>query len=151
MKVRDVMRRYAATCKPETTLQEAAQIMGRIDCGFLPVVLDNGDVVGLLTDRDICLALATHGGATALEPVSNVMTGEVRTTIESEELDTALERMQEHRVRRLPVLDAGNRLAGILSLDEVILAASEGGDPDYTQLAGALKSIVEHQTPMPLT
>lgn len=151
MKVRDMMRRYAATCTPEMTLQQASQIMARVDCGFLPVVLEDGDVVGLVTDRDICLALATRGAATAEEPVSSIISGEVRTTIENEQIDDALERMRRYRVRRMPVLDTGNRLAGILSLDEIILATSAHGDPNYAQLTDALKSIVEHHTPMPLT
>jgi len=60
MKVRDVMTRAGRFCGPESTLEEAIFLMKNNRCGFLPVVGDGGNVIGVITDRDMCIALGTR-------------------------------------------------------------------------------------------
>ena len=61
MRVRDLMTSDVKTCRPETNLAEAVKEMWEGDCGALPVVGDDGRVAGIITDRDICIAVATRG------------------------------------------------------------------------------------------
>jgi CBS domain-containing protein len=60
VKISDVMRRRVPTCRPETNLAEATALMWENDCGVLPVVTETGQLVGLVTDRDMCIALGTR-------------------------------------------------------------------------------------------
>ena len=123
MKVSDVMCRPVSVCAGETSLASAAQLMGESDCGVLPV-LQSGRLVGILTDRDVCLAVGTqwHSGAT---PVAEVMNADVYTCKVTDEIRSAMDTMARRRVRRLPVLDDQGALRGILTMDDLILRAEE--------------------------
>jgi len=119
MRVRQVMTRHPVCCTPQTTLGAAAVLMAESACGTLPVV-SRGRTVGMITDRDICVGL---GAAQCLPnelPVADVMSGAVHVCRQDDNLGAALETMQRERVRRLPVLDDGGALVGVLSIDDVL-------------------------------
>lgn len=145
MHVWNVMHADVRWCTPGSTLAEAGRMMAEADCGLLPVV-DDGRVVAVITDRDVCLALARRDRAPSSIAVREVMSREVHSCGVAEDLRAALARMRDKSVRRLPVLDDRRRLIGILTLDDVALAArafdSGGfGGPLYPDVAQTLQAI----------
>lgn len=118
MQVRDVMTRAVEAIGPDTSLVEAARFMRDESIGFLPV-LEEGRLVGVITDRDITV----RATADALDPqstrVGSVMTKPVVTISESESIYEADALMERHTIRRLVVLDGRGALTGVLSLDDL--------------------------------
>jgi CBS domain-containing protein len=102
MKVKDIMTSEPRTCSPTTNLATAAAIMLDGDCGILPVV-DEGKLVGVVTDRDMYIALATRGKRASHITVTEVVQAPVNTCGPDDDVQTVLQTMKEHRVRRLPV------------------------------------------------
>lgn len=152
MKIETVMTTSPTACSSSDHLATAARKMWEDDCGILPVV-DDGRLAGVITDRDIAMALAMKGATATEVAVGDVITGNaaepgVFGCEASDEVAKALDVMAEHRVRRLPVLD-GDRLVGILSLNDIVLeAASKPGSqkrPTYAKIVKALQSICEHR------
>lgn len=134
MNVRHIMTQPAVACRPDTDLAHAAKLMldGRL--GSLPVVDQHHHVVGMLTDRDIALAVATHRRNTTHVPVSEVMTKIVQCCRAEEDVSAVLSHMADAHVCRLPVVDEETRLAGILSIDDIVQRAIDepGGVPART-------------------
>lgn len=151
MRVAELMQHEPRVTRPGATLEEAGRTMAEAGCGFLPVIDDEGTVVGVLTDRDVCLALCTRDLLPSETGVEEVMSAVVWTCGAGEEIGAVLRRMAARRVRRLPVLGADGRLAGVLSLDDV-LALAEGvlgthGQPSLSDVAAALRSLCGHPVP----
>lgn len=121
MIVRDAMSRDVRTVTPETTVKEAARLMGDADIGALPVAA--GDrLAGMVTDRDIAIrAIAVGKGPETT--VGEVMTADVLYCHEDEDIDHVCRNMGDTQVRRLPVVDVEKRLVGILSLADVAALA----------------------------
>jgi CBS domain-containing protein len=149
MRVQDVMTRNVKSCQPEATVDQAAMMMWDYDCGVLPVVDYDGRVTGMITDRDIAIAAATRGRLTTQIRVGEVMSGNVYACAEDEDIKSALNTMRRERVRRLPVINYEGKLAGILSLNDIVLRAEEsrvGRAPEISQedVMGTFKAICEH-------
>lgn len=123
MHVKDLMRTEVATCGPQDSTQHAAEIMWNDDIGCLPVVAPDQHVVGMITDRDICMGAYTQGRELAAIPVATVMSRNVHACAPSDSIAVAEELMRMHQVRRLPVVLAG-RLVGMLTLNDVARAAA---------------------------
>ena len=124
MKVKDLMTRYPERIRPDAPLVEASQKMLALDVGML-IVSEGEEIVGTLTDRDIvihAIALGAHPHATL---VRSVMNPRVVCCFESWTVEEAIALMEEHRVRRLPVLSEEERVIGVLSLGDL---AVRGGD-----------------------
>jgi CBS domain-containing protein len=127
MKVQDVMTYNVQSCRPETNLAEAAMEMWRGDFGILPVVTSAGKVVGLISDRDICMAAATKHRDPANIRVKEVISGKVYGCSPDTDVHEALKIMQQKKVRRLPIISAEDgSLRGILSMNDVALRAQAG-------------------------
>ena len=141
MIVKDIMKRPAATCGPESDLASAIDAMRMHDCGFLPVVEGHGIVVGVVTDRDICLKAGARHRALDRVSVQETMSRPVYSCFPEEHVKTALVTMATHRVRRLPVLNKYGHLEGVLSIDDVIAAPSRRGGPTAEDILMALKGI----------
>jgi CBS-domain-containing membrane protein len=124
MKVQDAMTYNVQSCRPETNLAEAAMQMWRGDFGILPVVADGQKVVGVITDRDICMAAATkHRDPTTIR-VKEVISGKVYGCSPDTDIREALKIMQQKQVRRLPIISTEDgRLQGILSMNDLALKA----------------------------
>ena len=150
MKVQDVMTAAPEACRPEDNLGEAVGLMWAADCGVLPVTDHSGHVAGILTDRDICVALGTRNQRAADVRVDSVMQTTVHTCQPSEDVLSALARMGDHRVRRLPVVDTLGRLVGILSLNDVVLAAGGGPGVRPGAVLDAFRAVSAHQLPVPV-
>jgi CBS domain-containing protein len=135
------------SCRPETNLAEAGRDMWDGDCGVLPVVNDEGRVTGVITDRDICIAVATRGRAADRIAVREVAQDHAHTCLPDDDIIAALRTMKAQQVRRLPVVDADGHLRGMLSLNDVVTHA---GAASPTEVMSTLASICEHRRPVAL-
>lgn len=118
MKVSDAMTGQVSTAAPTDTVRTVAQMMAHVETGAVPIV-DNGKVVGLVTDRDIVLRVVAEGRSFD-SPISEAMTeGEVHSVREDDVLADATAKMASHQIRRLVVLNDDGGLTGILSLGDV--------------------------------
>ena len=147
MLVEKVMTSDVETCLASNTLAEAAAVMWRRDCGAVPVVDEERRVVGVVTDRDICMALATRGQLASEVKVGDVMTGPARTCTTVDDVREALDVMKGAQLRRLPVVDGAGRLAGILSVNDIILHADRGKSKKHVSHADAMAVLKAISTP----
>ena len=123
MKVQEIMTRDVESCSPDTNLATVAMMMWRCDCGVIPVRNEDGTVKGLITDRDICMAVATQHRLADEIRVEEVMTGAVHAVRITDDVEVAEQRMRSERVRRLPVVNDDGRLAGVVSVNDLVLNA----------------------------
>jgi CBS domain-containing protein len=149
MNVSDVMQRGVKVCGVASTLEAAAMLMWDNDCGALPVVDDIGHPVGIVTDRDIAMTAALNH-----RPLWDLVCGDITgsrtlfTCHADEDVRSALKTMWAQRVRRLPVVDAGQQLVGILSMDDIVSCAERGArgqtvpDLSFDDAMNALKAVV---------
>jgi CBS domain-containing protein len=114
MRVSELMLRDVTLIPPEDTVQNAARAIADIDSRFVLVGVDE-HVVGILTIRDILIRLVAAGLDPTATPVSQVMSSSLFTCTEEEVADSVVERMAEHRIEQMPVLDAGGRLVGMIT------------------------------------
>ena len=134
MKVESVMSKEVGRCLQSETLNEAARVMWERDCGIVPIVesRETGRVVGVITDRDICVAAYTQGRRLAEIPITEVMAKRVVSCRPSDELKAAEQLMRRAQVHRLPVVDASDQLVGLLSLADIARATTRGKPADVT-------------------
>jgi CBS-domain-containing membrane protein len=119
MKAESWMTREVRTCRPETSMNEAAHLMWSTDCGVLPVVDDDQRVVGMITDRDMCMGAYLQGRPLKDMNVADSMSRTVHACQAADTIEQVIRRMADNQVRRVPVLDARGKLAGILSLNDI--------------------------------
>lgn len=145
MKVRDMMRRAAKSCVKNTNLASVAEHLWTGGCGALPVVDAESKVVGIITDRDICVALGTRNLRPCDLTAEQVMSKDVAVCHSDDDIHKALQTMRVRKVRRMPVVDSLGKLEGILSLSDLILCArhDDGSAPDlsYEDVMNTLKAI----------
>lgn len=123
MKVVDVMMGTPYYCRPDSNLGSATELMWTGNCGFLPVVGKQDEVIGIITDRDICVALGTRGRPSGEVKVAEVMSSKVYSCKPEDDIHVALRAMREGHVRRLPVITKEGALVGVISMDDVLLRA----------------------------
>jgi CBS domain-containing protein len=148
MKVRDVMTKSPPVCQVETSLGLASRSMAESMSGTLTVLDDDGRVVGILTDRDLALAIGQSDRNAVQIPVEEAMTRAVYTCRPDETLAAALERMADAKVRRLPVVAADGVLVGILSIDDIILWGMPHHGITRKALVKALRAICSAHEPL---
>jgi CBS domain-containing protein len=146
MKVKDIMTTDVAACRPESNLAEVAAQMFHRDCGCLPVVGADGHVAGVITDRDMAIALATRNRTADRIEVREVMTGHAFACAPDDTIKAALETMRRRRVRRLPVVDDQGLLKGILSLNDIVLhaGAAKRDAPSAGDVLNTMQAICSH-------
>lgn len=128
MKLKDLCVLDVVCCTPDLSVAGAAHMMRQQHTGDLVVVDDadeNREPIGILTDRDIVLEVIAQGRDPARTPVRDVMTTQLVVAAASEDVDTALERMRSHGVRRLPVVDENDCVLGIVTLDDLLRVHAE--------------------------
>jgi CBS domain-containing protein len=126
MNVQDIMTNDVQSCGSDTNLASAAKMMWDSDCGVLPVLNAQGQVVGVITDRDICMAAAFKNRPPSEITVWESVSGKAHTCRMADDVHVAMEIMKRGRVRRLPVVDDEGVLQGIVALNDFILLAAEG-------------------------
>lgn len=125
MLVKDLMNQPVRTCHPTTTAGEAAKAMVATGVGCLPVVDAHRRLVGIVTDRDVCVLVSRHRDPWDV-PVCDIMAGDVISCRASDHLDVALVAMKENGLRRIPAVDAHTHVLGIVSIEDVIRRTGAG-------------------------
>lgn len=143
MKVREIMTRNVETLTPDTTVATAADTLFRRDVGAIVVATLSGEIRGIATDRDMFIALGTRDRLPSELSLADVMTRNPVTCYADEDVRHALEKMRTAKVRRLPVVDAHARVAGIVSLDDIARCAAAGTGVPESDVVSAMKSLCE--------
>lgn len=124
---KDVMTPNPASCRPDDSIRRVAEIMQREDVGAVPVV-EGGDgrrLVGMVTDRDVTVKIVAGGGNVDTATVADAMTPNPASVREDEDVSRGVSLMAERQVRRVPVVDADGRLAGIIAQADVATRVNE--------------------------
>ena len=137
MNVAEVMTREVGTCTAEHSLAHVAKLMREYECGWVPVVDEHGFPVGVVTDRDICMAAYARGLPLQSIRVTEAATRRPVVVHEHDSLELAETLMRTSRVRRLPVTDIYGRLTGVLSLHDLAVRATQLGASKPTSLTAA--------------
>ncbi|QEH33662.1 Hypoxic response protein 1 [Aquisphaera giovannonii] len=119
LRVADAMTAGPRTCSPHSTVLEAVMFFRDADCGAIPIT-DMGKPLGILTDRDVALAVAEHQGELSRLPVSELMNNQVLTINVDDTIATAMDMLGDHGVRRLLVVDSAGVLQGVLSWTDLV-------------------------------
>jgi CBS domain-containing protein len=126
MIVKEVMSDKVTTCRPDTTLEAAAILMWDGDCGTVAIVDDESKVTGIITDRDICMAVALQHKPASEIQVQEVMSRHLFTCQPENDIMNALKIMSFQKVRRLPVTNDSGQVEGIISIEDLIARAERG-------------------------
>jgi len=152
MQVKEVMTPDAKAIWITESLADAAKEMWENDCGILPIIKDGRKVVGMISDRDICMATAMKDRNPSSISVEDVMSRTVYSAKPEEDVEHALTTMREHKIRRLPVLNVQGELEGILSMNDIVLHAKtrNGKKPpiDFVEVVKTYQAICAHPVPM---
>lgn len=130
-KCSDVMTRSLVSARPEDSVADVARLMKENDVGPIPIVdhENSKKLVGIVTDRDLALKVVAEGRDPRTTPVSEVMTAGVVTCRADDDIERALDAMSTHQLRRIPVVDDGNRLVGIIAQADI---ATRMNEPEKT-------------------
>lgn len=158
MKVEQLMTRHVHTCRSGDPINRVAQIMWEHDCGCVPVVEEHDGgarLVGIVTDRDVCMAAYTQGRPLWDITVDSAMARNVHSCRSTDSIALALALLEEYQVRRLPVLDENDRVVGMISLTDAAREAAREharGTKEVTdmQISAALEAISAPRTPREL-
>ncbi|ABI57086.1 CBS domain-containing protein [Alkalilimnicola ehrlichii MLHE-1] len=123
MKVNAAMHRGVEWCAPDTPIMEIARLFREKDIGAIPIG-ENDRLVGMLTDRDIVCRGLAEGRDVASMTAGDVMTRDIIYCWEDDDIEDAVHLMEEHRVRRVPVLNSDKRMTGMLSMGDISHAAN---------------------------
>lgn len=122
MKVKEFMTKNVGFCYSEDKLTKAAEIMRQKDCGVVPVVDASEKVVGIITDRDICLAFVSGNSKFMQFKVEKLMTTKIITCSADDKIEDALKKMRKNQLKRLAVNGKDDRLIGILSITDILIS-----------------------------
>ncbi len=126
-RISEVMTRGVQVIGPNESLQHAAQLMDELNVGALPVC-DAGELLGIITDRDITVRATAIGLRASDTAVCEIMTEQTRWCTEDQTTDEVMQQMGDVQIRRLPVMNADHELVGIVSLGD--LATRQSGHVD---------------------
>lgn len=152
MQVQQIMSQPAIVCRSNESLNHAASLMWQHDIGAIPVVNDVGTFVGMITDRDICMAAHIEGRPIHEIPIVQSMSRAAIACAPEDRVKDAEKKMRGYQIRRLPVVGADGRIVGVLSLNDIAQeAAREHGreHPDVkpNEVARTLAAICAPRTP----
>lgn len=125
MRVSKLMHRDVKTCSPDDSLDQVARLLWDHDVGVIPVV-SGARTVGMITDRDVCMAAYTQGRPLRELTVAAAMSKELFSVQPQDSVEDALGLMRDRQVRRLPVVDDAGALQGVLTINDIVGAASQG-------------------------
>ena len=141
MKVQQFMSAAPVWCSPQDDVQALAKQMREHNIGFIPVLSDPDErkLVGVVTDRDVCLKVVAAGYDPHFTNVHEIMTHDVLFCEKGQSLAHAFALMQQSNVRRLPVVDAEEKMIGIISLDDIVRSQGVSAVP----LARGIRRVLE--------
>ena len=120
MRCDEIMTRDVVSLRPMDRVDAAARRMGEENVGFAPVCDDDGRPMGAITDRDLALRVCAHDRRAGRTHVQEVMTRELLTCRETDDLERAETLMADHHKNRIIVVDGGGRVAGVISLADIV-------------------------------
>jgi CBS domain-containing protein len=124
MNVQSLMTKDPKCCRAEESLRTAARVMWECDIGSIPVVDQEHRVVGMITDRDICMAAYFHDRSLSNIAVHQAMANKVVTCRPEDDVKTAQKLMRDHQLHRLPVIDREGHLLGVVSVKDLARKAA---------------------------
>jgi CBS domain-containing protein len=135
MLVKDIMTENPACCTADTNLQEVAKLMLDNDCGCIPVVEDNNHKrpIGVVTDRDITIRTVAKGDNPLNMSAKSVMTKSVFTVTPETSVQECVDLMEEHQVRRVPVVDQNGNCIGMVAQADIAIKADESDAEDMVE------------------
>jgi CBS domain-containing protein len=147
MKVKDLMTKSVSACDEQTNLSSAAIMMWDGDCGILPMVDEREKVVGVITDRDLSLAMATKNRLSADILVGEIVEkGDIKACSPDDDVKKALKIMGENQIRRLPVVNEQGQIQGMLSINDLIRhSQADSGELSDKNVMEAMKAICSQQ------
>ena len=137
MKLRDILRTKGATVvtvSEVASVGDAVQAMVKARVGSALVLAADGRIAGIVTERDVLKATAQHGGGTCGLLVADLMTRDVLVAEPNDTVDYVLSLMSERRMRHVPVIDGGGKLAGIVSIGDAVRAKSHLAEVEVRHL-----------------
>ncbi len=139
MRIRHVMTKDPKWCVPSDTVQHAAGIMRDENAGIVPVIDDGHGrkLAGVVTDRDLCMNVVAEGRDPRTVTVAECMTTKVVSCSPDDAIEKVTELMRENQIRRVPVVNEGGELQGIVALADVV----ERGNVKSTQTHETLKEV----------
>ncbi|MFZ5894862.1 MAG: CBS domain-containing protein [Myxococcota bacterium] len=151
MLVRDLMTTNVASLQSNETLSEAARLMWNCDCGAVPVTDSVDRVIGMITDRDICMATWSKDQPPSAIRVRDAMSGELFHCGPSDSVSSAENLMRSQQIRRVPVLDGDQKLVGILSLADIVKesqrpSSRRSSELSSSEIAATLANICQPRT-----
>jgi CBS domain-containing protein len=153
MQVEQIMNQPAIVCRVDQPCDKAARLMAEHDCGVIPVVDHDDRIIGMVTDRDICMASLAQRLPIHTIRVKDAMTREPYSCSPTDSLDVAATRMKDAQVHRLPVVDDEDRVVGVLSTNDIFRQASlHRGQPSISdkKLVDTLAAICAPHRPVQL-
>lgn len=147
MKVKEIMNKNVHTCDMDASLDAAAMIMWNNDCGCVPIVDSHGAPIGIVTDRDIAIGCALQHKPQWEIRVGDITNGHSLFFCKTvDDIADALQLMRKQGVRRLPVVNNSGKLAGIISLGDIVahMEAKDSAALPLKQTLGMLKSVTGH-------
>ena len=155
MKVRDAMTKETVSVGLDSSLASAVELMRRRNCGFLPVIGEGGNVVGVITDRDVCVALGRREQKPSEVLVREVILPRDRTfpvlyvCTPDDRVHCVLKTMRAQKIRRLPVVDREGVLQGVLSIDDLALRACESSGKEAVSCKDVIETYKAIRRPVP--
>lgn len=140
MQAADLIQHEIVTCSERDSLDHVTGMMWKFDIGCLPVVSQEGRLIGIITDRDVAMAAYLQGAPLRSITVSSVMSREVVTCREHDDVREVERAMRQRQVRRVPVIDEAGTLLGMITINDIARAAHEGKLPS-ADVASTLSSI----------
>jgi CBS domain-containing protein len=128
MKISEIMAREFETVAAEATIEGAAQIMAELDVVVLPVQ-DQGELVGILTERDITIRVVAGGKVPADTKVAEIMSSEVFSCRPDDDAEAIAREMKERKLRQVPVIDTEGKLIGLVTLAALKMGEEREVDP----------------------
>jgi CBS domain-containing protein len=125
MDIRSVMTPNPTCCSPDTSLQDVARMMMKHDCGQIPVVDQNRQPLGVITDRDIAVRAVAQGMDPSSATVGDYMSSPATTVSAQGSLDECAGLMEQHKIRRVVVVDEQGGVAGIVAQADIALAGRD--------------------------
>ena len=126
MLVREIMTEDPVCCPPDASIQDVARLMDENDCGEIPVVNQYRQPVGVITDRDICCRAVAQGKDASSTTAEEVMSPDVVTVTPEDSVEWCSDLMEDHQIRRIPVVDEEGACCGMVSQADIALAANDG-------------------------
>lgn len=131
MKIRDVMTEQIVKAQPDTTLEEIAMMMKTENTGAIPVV-DEDELIGIVTDRDIVVRCIADGGDPTEVTAEDIVSEDLETIDPDAEIDEAMELMSQKQIRRLPVVNTAGELVGMVSIGDLAAKQEDEEESGHT-------------------